>query len=452
MHIPRPRSPGGAVGLALAGFAALQLVFFALLVAGAAVPDRPIIEHLAADVRAGTYGPNAVPDRMGGASDSSTECVVVGTGLGGTDTNPMTKAAVMPRLSNCAAGGDEILRLERGQPITDVTSYVRYWAGYTPLTRPVLALFGMAGLRVVVGGVLVLALYAAGRSLSRHAGGPAALALLGPLLLSTNLMSTPSTSFSQAISTSAYLLGVAACAWAARRSLGWGLVATAGAAALFCYVDLLTTVAIGWAFSAATVTAVTFLRTRRLGPTLVALLGSGVLWPVAFAATWASRWVLAVPFVGLGPVAEDVKTSVFFRTEGAYPGVRDELGAATASNWDYWLSHVPTAGAVLWAGIVVAALALVLAIRRGRAHVLAAVLVAAPALTVPFWYEALRNHSQIHEFFVYRSVPAALGVVVFAAVVAARAPASAGAPAGGPGDAEHESRVPVGSGASAAAR
>ena len=38
---------------------------------------------------------------------------------------------------------------------------------------------------------------------------------------------------------------------------------------------------------------------------------------------------------------------------------------------------------------------------------------------VPAWYEVLSNHSQVHAFFTYRSVPAAVGVVVAASVLAA---------------------------------
>jgi putative effector of murein hydrolase LrgA (UPF0299 family) len=46
--------------------------------------------------------------------------------------------------------------------------------------------------------------------------------------------------------------------------------------------------------------------------------------------------------------------------------------------------------------------------------------VALPALVVPAWYCVLSNHSQIHAFFVYRSLPAAVGVLLLAGVVACR--------------------------------
>ena len=407
-------------GLAVAGFVLLQLVFFLLLTAGAAVPDQPIVTRLAQDVKAGTYGPSGLPDRMGGISDTFTECVVVGTGLGGHETNPFSKAGQMPRISNCAKGSAEILRLAKGQPAGEQSFYFRYWAGYTVVTRPVLALFGMSGLRLVSGGLLVAALAAAWVVLGDRTSRLAAAGLLAPLVVSTNLTSTPSTSFSQALAISTYLLGVALVAWAGRRSVAWGLVAVGVAAALFCYVDLLTTPSIGWALSSAALAGVTFVRTRMVRPTLVAVVGAGALWPVSFALTWVSRWLLAIPFAGYSRTLKDVKGSIFFRTEGDYKGVRNQFGAASSANVHYWLDHMATAHVVLWGGLVVAVVGALLSLRRGPAGLLGTAVVALPALCVPFWYEALRNHSQIHTFFVYRCVPAALGVVVFAGIVGAQ--------------------------------
>jgi hypothetical protein len=69
---------------------------------------------------------------------------------------------------------------------------------------------------------------------------------------------------------------------------------------------------------------------------------------------------------------------------------------------------------------VVGALALLVASRhRGSVGLLAAAVMAIPALVVPTWLVLLNNHSQIHHFFVYRTVPAALGVVLAACVFAA---------------------------------
>ena len=428
-----------AVVLVVAGFVGLQLVFFALLVGAESVPDQAIAKHVVLDVRRGTFGPPAVPDRMGGTSDTFTECVVAVTGVGGADANAVRRAGVMPRLPSCPTGATGLERIAQGQPSGQDGYYFRYWAGYAPLTRPLLANYGMEGVRVVSGALLLGALVLAGSAVSRSTSRLAALGLFAPLVLSTNLASTPSTSSSQALAIATYLFGAALVAWAARRSLVAGLVAVGFAGALFCYVDLLTTPAIGWALSSAVLAGVTWTRTRALRPALLGVLGAGLVWPVSFALTWVSRWVLAVPFVGYDHVVREVSQVISFRTEGAYEGVGTQLGAASRTNLHYWLDHVPTAHAVLWVGLLVVAVGVLLSLRRGAHGLLGTGIVALPALCVPFWYEVLRNHSQIHAFFVYRCVPAALGVLLFASLLGARTATRR------PGGEDHERRAPVSS-------
>ncbi len=99
-----------------------------------------------------------------------------------------------------------------------------------------------------------------------------------------------------------------------------GLAATALAAAVFCYVDLLTTPPAAWALSAGVLTAVVWTRSRDLRSTAAALVLSAVVWPAAFTITWVSRWVIAVPFVGVHEVVTRVVHQVDFRTQGQYTG------------------------------------------------------------------------------------------------------------------------------------
>ena len=405
---------------ALIGFALLQAIFFGLLVAGASVPDGPIVRHLAGDVRSGDYGPGRMPDRMGGKADSYTECVVVGTGLGAPGLNPLRKAGEMPRIGGCVPGNEQIEALDDGESV-GTAPYFRYWAGYTVITRPVLALTDMTGLRLICGALLLAGFALALREVGRATSGIAAIGLLAPLALASNVLTMPSTGLSQALSVATLLLGTAACARAARRSLTAGLVAVVVSAAVFCFMDLLTTPAMGWALCAAVVTAATFVRTGRLTTSLVAVLASGFLWPLSFALTWVSRWAIAVPFEGWDRVTSEVKEMILFRTGGDMTGVRDALGAASEKNLHYWLDTVATAHGVLYAAALVTVFALGWAIPRGRSYAVAPALIGFAALTVPFWYEALRNHSQVHAFFVYRNVPVAVGVLCFAALVAATA-------------------------------
>lgn len=434
--------------LVVAGFAALQAVLFGLLIAGAAVPDRTVATQLVSDIEEDRYGPSAMPDRMGGSADSFTECVVAGTGLGRPDLGVVDRAALMPRLASCKGVDGQIRALAAGQEPDGVGYYFRYWAGYTVVTKPAIALFGLAGVRVIVGAVLVASLggllWAVGRTVSPSAG----VVLVAPLVLASNVMSTPSTSFSQALSIATYLACAAATALAAARSRSIGLLAVGVSAALFCYIDLLTTPAAAWMLAVSVAAGATWTRTRRLTDTAVAMIAGGVVWPVAFGATWATRWLLAVPVAGADVVRQDVMDKILFRTSGAAEGVVPGLGEATKVNVHYWLHHVTTARATLALVALVVLVMAVVMVRRaltgdadGFRPLAAALLIGAPAILAVVWYEALSNHSQIHEFFTYRNIPVALGVVAFAAVAAAsRSGAATMSPegAGGTGSGRHD--------------
>ncbi|MHA7305449.1 hypothetical protein ACX80E_09425 [Arthrobacter sp. TMN-49] len=409
----------------VAAAAALQLVFFGLLIAAQAVPDKAIVDNLAVAVKNGNYGPSHLPDRMGGASDSFTECVVAGTGLGSVGKNAFDRAVVMPRISNCAVGEKQIQALASGKELDPATvgEYYRYWAGYTVISRPVIATMGLPGMRMVAGGMLALGALLAVWALGRQSSRWAAAAMVAPLFLASNLLSTPSTSFSQAMSVSIIFLGIAITAWSAGKSLKHAVFGVGLSAALFCYADLLTTPAIPWAFSTAIVAWVTFRKTRRLKATLGAGLLTAAIWLIAFAGTWASRWALAALFVGIRTTYKNIKTTMDFRTVGEYKNVDKSLGAPTAVNWNYWIGHVPTSVIVLvvCAAIIVVALAFTWR-RNGLRTVAAWPVLAASALVIVLWYEALNNHSQIHAFFTYRGFPAMLGILTFAALALASMP------------------------------
>ena len=159
----------------LAALLAVQVVFFAALVAAQAVPDAPIVTALATAVDDGTYGPAYVDDGVGGRADRFTECVIVGYGVTDPDDrrNVLQRAAWGPRLESCELGAAQITRLARGEGVGADAPYYRYWSGYSVLTRPVLALWGLTGLRLVSAGLLALAGLAAFAAVRRGAGtGP----------------------------------------------------------------------------------------------------------------------------------------------------------------------------------------------------------------------------------------------------------------------------------------
>lgn len=405
--------------------AVVQFVFFGLLVASETVPDQAITHNLGVAIKAGTYGPDGMIDRMGGTSDTFTECIVAATGLGHPGENVFVRAAYMPRLGSCTGGAKPLLETASGKPMPAgmVSSYSKYWAGYTVVTRPVIALFGLTGMRIVAGAMLLFSAILAVVVLGRRTGMWPAAGLLLPLGLASNLMSTPSTSFSQAFSISVMFFGVALTAWGASKSPKWGIFAVGLSAALFCYVDLLTTPAIPWAFCTVVAAGITFARRRALRPTLIAGVAAAAVWIIGFAGTWVSRWIFSAMFLGVRTTYKVIVGNIEFRTGGSHSGVSHALFAPTRANWVYWTTHVATARFVMIAAGIVIVVALFMIWRRhGLRTVAAWPLLSLSAIVVVVWFEVLNNHSQIHAFFVYRGYPAMLGVLLFAALTLWRLP------------------------------
>ena len=404
---------------ALVGLLLLQGVFLGLLVAAQAVPNGPIIDSLAAAVASGDYGAPYAPDGVGGTADKFTECVVVGYGVTSPD-DPRSvwyRATGAPRLDACEQGRAEIELLAAGGSLIPPAGYFRYWSGYSVLTRPLLAVTDMASVRLVVSGLFAVACLGAFAALARRAGTPAAFALFVPVAAATNALAMPSTAFSHGISLAALAAGVALTAVTARTGWRGAALGAGGAAALFCFADLLTVPPMSWALCAAVAGAVAHRARPGLLPTLRVVLAAGLAWPLAFVITWVSRWVIAASVQGPG-VFRRVQEIGEYRLDGG--GVSRQFGAAIGANWTWWVDHTVTAVPLLVAAAVVTLVGVGLAVRRhGAPGALVAAVLAAPALVVPAWYTVLSNHSQVHAFFTYRSIPAAVGVVVMAAVVAA---------------------------------
>lgn len=398
----------------------LQVFFFVMLLAGQLVPDQPILRNLTEAVESGTYGPSFAPDRMGGMADTFTECVVVGTGMGAeADESLLSRAVRMPRLSNCEEGQQQILTLaEGGEVVRD--SYFKYWAGYTVLTRPLLATIGLDGLRIVSGALLATALLAAFLALRAHVNSAAAVLVVGSFILGTNVMSTPSTSFSQSLSIAVIFGSVALTARGAARSWEHASIAVILGAAVFCFVDLLTTPAIPWALCAFALGAASWVRLRTVRATLIGTALGLVLWPLTFAATWMSRWIIAALFLGTDYTRDVIRSNIEFRTGGAHEDIPEWFGAGIVSNAGYWGAHVSTWWIVLLGCVTVGGWGLTRAVRQGGGSELAvACILATSALVIPAWYLVVANHSLLHEFFTSRGVPTFLGMVGAAMVAAA---------------------------------
>jgi hypothetical protein len=405
---------------------ALQAVFLGLLVLAQAVPDDRIVGNLLEAVEDGTYASNSEPDNLGGTSSSFTECVAIGTGLGRPDLGPWERALRMPRIGNCADGPEDLRRLARGESIGEVEEYFRYWAGWTVVTRPVLALWGLEALRRISGALLVVTGAAALVLVGRRTTPAYAAGLVVPLLLASNVIATPTSSVEQALSFSVAFVSVGATAWGATRGLEGAALGAAAGAAVYIFVEFLIAPAIPWMLSASVAGAVTFARTARLDRTVRAVGVASIVWPIAFLFTWATRWALAVLFLGWDHAMDVVRSKVSFRLGGAAGSVSNEFGASTRANVEYWLDAISTAWAVVLVVIAVVVATLIVAYRRlGPSGLALFGVLALPALFAPLFYELLRNFSQIHVTKAYSNIPVALGVVLAAALFTATACAPA---------------------------
>ena len=398
-------------------FGVLQAVFLVGLIGAMAVPDDAVVGALVESVDDGSFGRTGMPDLMGGTASSFTECVMLGTGLGRPDDSVWTRAMEVPRIGSCGEAPEQLRVLADGGTPQGVTEYFRYWSGYTVVTRPIVAVWGVGSLRMLVGALLFVGVGWFWWELARRLGHRYCAVLLGPLLVSTGFVALPLSS-STALALAIGFLGAALVVRAVDRGMFETLAATMIAGAVFCYVDILSVPALPWMMTTAAGGAVAAVTAGpRRGATT--MLGIGVMWPVAFAATWAARWAIAVGVLGWDHADRVIRDKVSERLGGG--AVDTSYGHATATVWRYWWEYFPSSRVVVVAVAVGIVAVLVTWATRGSTRRLATFAVlAVPAVLAPLWFEMLRNHSVVHAGKVYLDLPVAFGVVAAAAVASGR--------------------------------
>ncbi|MFT5203868.1 MAG: hypothetical protein ACI9C1_003271 [Candidatus Aldehydirespiratoraceae bacterium] len=382
---------------------------------GELIPDRWVAAHLVDARQDGTLTNTAQEKtRVGGIADHFTECVSISVGLGHGSDSFLESMAGSPNLGPCdrlVAAVDEFSQTDR---LPEGGRYLRYWHGTSSIFRIVIAVGGLAVLRVlafaaVVGSVLLVA-----RQVRQVAGVPAAVAIVGPFVATTDFIVLSGT-VHHSMTLAVAFAGAALVATAAFRTGGvWFSAVLAGAA--FVYVDLLTNVPGAWAL--VTAMAIFAARTRTADPAVVARTGiaAGVGWIVGYAGMWAGKWAFAASVLGYDVVRSDVTDSVRERVNGDSPWSEDRFGAAIDANVDAWF-EIPFTRVVLLLSVLVLAKAIWSRLRNRtvRSDSIAGVLIAIVPALLPFvWFEFASNHSQVHAWFTYRSIPLALGIGMLA--------------------------------------
>jgi hypothetical protein len=364
-------------------------------------------------------------------ADSWSECIEV-LMHSGQDRLLAVARSDYPKISEvpCVQYADAAATKSLKEEIADPTSYARYWHGYSVVIRPVFAYLGMDSLRVLVGGLVLVAVAVWFASTARAANVFVAVGLVAPPALMSDtawLAFSVQHALAYAVAIAAAAVLTVLAVSTSPRSRRWLLAWVAVAGALANFVDILNVAPVVWAISVAAV-AIGLLCRRPTGPSdhstshrvRRALAGSilaALVWAIGFGLTWLVRWLLAIPFLGASAVYDDVRNAVAIRG-GVAAGLWTDGWTVTLAWWE----RLPLGG---WrpALVVLALAAVILLVRLARARglrwlLLARVSVAAwAAALVPIWFLALGRHAADHGWFMYRGWAYALGILAAAACI-----------------------------------
>ena len=141
---------------------------------------------------------------------------------------------------------------------------------------------------------------------------------------------------------------------------------------------------------------------------------AGGAWIVGWVWTWVSKWAIAAAALGYDRVRESIGEAVDDRLSGDRDYIDLAPFNAIRVNAEIWLDH-PLTPSVL----VAVAIAIGVAWKRSehRATWPTRLILTVPAVIPLIWFEVLRNHSLVHQRFVYRSLGVTAGIVALALLV-----------------------------------
>lgn len=423
----------------------LQIAALAAVAMGDAVPDQPIVDSLNAAIGEGSVtSPDPPHSETGGPIDAYGECVLFGMGLGEREEDGWFKRiATSPNLYSCPSTINRLEAHSEGEPLVGVYKR-RYWNGLSAVSRPVLAVVGVDGLRLLAVLALSASLVFLAKEVSAATGAWATLALLGPFVLTGDLINLVQV-FHHPLMLAVGFAGVAVLARRAVQDRGWDelVVPALVVGSVYCFVNLMNYVPGLWALAAGVVAACVPPGrdwTTRLGRTLAV----GVAWPAGYLSMWAGKWTWAAVTTSWSAMADEIFGQIDFRITGETRYASGMFGAGLRATVGFWLDE-PLAPAVL----VLAALLVVAVAIRGapnRSRVLTAGVIACPSPILVPWALVFNNHHEIHYWFEYRSLPLMVGIMMMACCSAVRlrpTGAKSPAPAVGPSSAGGRGQEPA---------
>lgn len=373
----------------------LAAFFVVLLASSLALPDKPIIDHIAED--AALFEHPRIHSFSGRKIDVGTECIGVSYGIGDAASAPPIEAAVRsPVIFECAA----LLAFVDLGDQTGAGDYTNYWHGYAAISRPLLALFPYHDVRMLTFYTMVILFGLLAFGLTQSADARVALAALLPFFFVNYSgffeLWTKAASWIVMLVTANIIVRTN---WTSDRR-PYILFYFAGAATAF--VDLLTTPLLVLGYPA----ALYFLMAlKEEGPVSgreqsMRLALISVFWTIGFAGIWLMKPAMAAVILGPDAWVEFAKAATF-RLNGSYDSVKHFIGAATLENFEAFKG--------LWGGLAIITFFIAPFMRRGGRTRLASLFQTAPALMLlalsPFvWFEVVSNHSQIHGLFTHTNL------------------------------------------------
>jgi len=340
------------------------------------------------------------PPPVGG--DDTIECVALAIGLepGGVGLhNAIMAARPLSEGTPC----DSLPAAIAQKPTVTWLPYPGYWHGYRVVLDPLTAWIPMYPVRYLMLAALIAALTWFAFELRLLVGAEAALALIVPTVVLTDLW----VNWNYAAQTLAHVVifaGSAVAARCARRPDGNLILVAALFGSLFNYVDFL--VNVPW--QPMLMVFVALAARRRVAEAVTIL----VAWDAGYGLTWASKWAIAV---AAGASWRDIFEVITYRLNGDAPGYVVHRFLAPTKKVLNYLYHETRAGMLF----LVLLPTLLLPVRRPNIRRFA--ILCLPIL-IPFgWFELLSNHTQIHTWMVYRTAASCFGILMAAAIIASRA-------------------------------
>jgi hypothetical protein len=338
------------------------------------------------------------PPLAGG--DDTIECVSLAIGL-----EPGASALHNAIMAARPLGGmpcEALPKVIAKDPAVTWLPYPRYWHGYRVVIDPLTALFRLSAVRYLMLLAMIAALTWFAIELRFLVGYAATLAMIVPIAVLTDLWRNWAFT-SQTLATVVIFTGAALAARQARRDDGNLILIAAVFGSLFNYVDFL--VNVPW--QPMLMAFVALAAGRRVPATLAII----VAWFGGYSLTWAAKWAIAV---AAGASWNDIFDVILYRLNGDLEGaVVLRFLAPSARVFSYLLQQKE---AVVTFLLLLPALLLPVRWPNPRRFVS----LAWPAL-IPFvWFEILSNHTQIHDWMVYRPIASCIGIPIAAAIIASR--------------------------------